>query len=246
MLVAEGLRQLQERGLQIGMDHVTLEAACAATDVPRSSSHAAWSINDDYAPQAMFQRSVVRAWLSDREDTMFASASHAAVAEALERKGEALTGNEIIRVAIQAAFVEGYNLDGDLAADEGDYLSTDMAIRHAIASQPSGDRDPEMLEWLRTGEMTNRDARIEDTYKPMGEMLGRKPRPEYGERAYTLFGIAVAALVEGIGMRHVILPELALDQPLFPAVDGEEPTLLIGACVEGLVSTFFEPVDADN
>jgi len=246
VLVAEGLRQLQERGLQVGMDHVTLEAACVNTGVPRSSSHAAWSIDDEFAPQAMFQRAVVRAWLSDREDTMFASASHAAVADALERKGEALTGSEIIRVAIQAAFVEGLNLEDDLAADEGDYLSTDMAIRHAIASQPHADRDDEMLEWLRTGEMSNRNARIEDTYKPMGELLGRKPRPQYGDRAYTLFGIAAAALVEGIGMRHAILPELELDKPLFPAEDGDEPTLLIGACVEALVDTFFEPAAGDD
>ena len=49
VLVAEGLRQLQVRGLQVGMDHVTLEVACANTDVPRSSSHAAWSIDDDFA-----------------------------------------------------------------------------------------------------------------------------------------------------------------------------------------------------
>ena len=77
----------------------------------------------------------------------------------------------------------------------------------------------------------------------MGELLGMKPRAEYGERAYVLFGIAIAALVEGIGMRHAILPELELDKPIFPAVGDDEPTMLIGACCEALVDSFFEPID---
>ncbi len=54
VLVAEGLRQLELVGMDFGVEHLTLEAACALTNVPRSSSHAAWAIDDEYAPQALF------------------------------------------------------------------------------------------------------------------------------------------------------------------------------------------------
>jgi hypothetical protein len=242
VLLAEGLRQLQDQGVHVGLDHLTLESACAATGVPRSSSHAAWAIDDDFTPQALFQRSVLKTWLLDREALIFAAASQAAVADAFERRGDELTRGDIIRVAIQASFSAGHNLQAE-KADGGDYLSTDMAIRHAIASQPDGDRDEEILGWLQHGELKNREDRIADTYRPMGELLGMKPRAEYGERAYVLFGIAIAALVEGIGMRHAILPELELDKPIFPAVGDDEPTMLIGACCEALVDSFFEPID---
>lgn len=242
VLVDEGMRQLQLHGVQIGLDHLTLEAACAATDVPRSSSHAAWAIDDDYTPQALFQRTVLHAWLTSREDNMFAEAAQDALQELFERSSDA-SSSEIVRTAIQAAFFAGYGANGRTATDGGAYLPTDLAIRYAIASQPGDERDEQIVEWLRVGELSNRADRIEDSYKPLGALLGMKPRPEYGDRAYVLFGIAIAALVEGIGLRHAILPELELDQPLVPTQPGGVDELLIGVCVDALVPAFFEPTD---
>lgn len=245
ILVAEGLRQLQQEGVQIGLDHITLESACAATDVPRSSSHSAWAIDDDFTPQALFQRTVLHAWLVTREDSMFANAAQEALGELYETSSEPSRG-DVVRTAIQAAFREGFNTGARADGETGSYLSTDLAIRFAIASQPDHERDAEILGWLRDGEVSNREARITDSYKPLGELLGLRPRPEFGERAYLLFGIAIAALVEGIGLRAAILPELELDQPLPAAAPGDVPALLIGVCVEALVPAFFEPVDGDG
>jgi hypothetical protein len=59
VLVAEALQQLQNQGLHIGLDYVTLESTCAGSGVPRSSSHAA-SVNDcGYATQVLFQGAVI-------------------------------------------------------------------------------------------------------------------------------------------------------------------------------------------
>ena len=242
MLVAEGLRQLEQVGMDFGVEHLTLEAACAVTNVPRSSSHAAWAIDDDYTPQALFQRTVLKEWLTTREGTTFASAAEKALAQAFEEHGEKLTRNDIIRVAIQAALEEGLSPD-EHGVGNG-LLSTDMAIKHALASQPAELRDPEIVAWARDAERKNRAERIADSYRPLGQLLDIRPRAEYGDAAYEHLALAIAALTEGITMRELVLPddEVATTE-IRPSEGPGIPATLLGVCVEALVEKFFEPAD---
>ncbi len=244
-MVEIGLRQLQAEGVGLGVDHLTLESACLEGQIPRSSSHSAWAIDDDFTPQVVYQRAVIKAWLLERESSMFADSAQAALVELFADPDNPPSASTIVRTAIQASYVVGHGLheDGRRGAD---YLSTDLALRFSIASQPPEMRDEDVQAWLRTGEVSNRADRIEDSYKPLGTLLGMRPRPELGEAAYELFGIAVASLVEGIGLRNQVLPELNLEKPLYEGEPGETPPLLIGLCVEALIPAFFEPVPADE
>lgn len=244
VLVAEGLRQLEVSGMDFGLEHVTLESACAATNVPRSSSHAAWAINDDYAPQAFFKRSVLREWLRIREGATFAVAAEKALAAAFEEHGETLTHHDVVRIAIQAA------LEGGLAGDEdgqgSGLISTDMAIKHTLASQPVAERDPDIVQWARDAEIENRSERIADSYRPIGELLGMQPRAEYGEAAYEHLALAIASLTEGVTMRELVLPELDVARSsIRPLGENGIPATLLGVCVEALVDKFFEPIASD-
>ena len=245
LMVTEGLRQLQDRGIKPGVDHLTLESAYITLDIPRSSSHSAWSIDDEHSPQVTYQRAVLKAWLLERESTMFADSAGSALIELFDATDGRPSDGSIMRTAIQAAFAAGIGQIGGCRSD-GDFLTTDLALRFAIASQPPSDRDAEIEEWLRKGEVTNRQNRIEDTYRPLGELLGIRPKAEFGERAYELFAIATASIVEGIGLRHRILPELELDKPIFDSTDGETPTQLVGLCVEAFAWTFFERIPAED
>ena len=244
-MVEAGLRMLQEHGLTIGLDNVTIEAACIEADVPRSSSHSAWGIDDDFMPQENFRRAVLKAWLLDRRGSMFADAAQEALEQLYARAGGDPSKSAIVRAAIQAAFFESSNTGDRAERGGGDFASTDMAIRFAIASQPLEDRDGDLVSWLEDGERSHRDDRVADSYKPFAELVGLTPKPELGEKAYVLMAIAVASLVEGIGLRQSILPELGLDQPISPAVDDGVPTLMIGACVEALLPVFFDSKDND-
>jgi len=245
VLVAEGLRQLEVSGVDFGLEHVTLESACVATDVPRSSSHAAWAINDDYAPQALFQRTVLHEWLRVREGATYAVAAEKALAEAFEESGDSLSRHEIIRIAIQAALTVGLaSIGGD---DHGSgLLSTDMAIKHTLASQPVADRDPEIVDWVRDAEVKNRSERIADSYRPLAELLGMRPRAEYGDEAFAHLALAVAALTEGITMRELVVPELNVAHgPIRSSGASKIPSTLLGVCVEALADKFFEPISND-
>ena len=240
VLVAEGLRQLELVGMDFGVEHLTLEAACVSTNVPRSSSHAAWAIDDDYAPQALFQRTVLREWLATREGSTFAIAAETALAEAFVEYGEDLTRNEVIRVSIQAVLERG--LSASDQADTSGLLSTDMAIKHTLASQPAGSRDPEIVGWVRDAEVKNRTERITDSYGRLGELLGLVPRHEFGEAAFEHLALAVAALTEGITMRELVLPELNIARASIGNNGATGvPCTLLGVCVEALVDRFFEP-----
>lgn len=243
MLVAEGLRQLELVGMDFGVEHLTLEVACAVTNVPRSSSHAAWAIDDDYTPQALFQRTVLREWLTMREGDTFASAAENAIAQASEEHGEGLDRNDLIRIAIQAVLEEG--LSPDEQGDGSGLLSTDMAIKHTLASQPQDSRDPEILEWARDAEIKNRAERVEDSYRPLSELMGIEPRPEYGQAAYGHLALAIAALTEGITMRELVLPELNVARgSIRPLGVTGIPATLLGVCVEALVEKLFMPRQA--
>ena len=242
LMVAEGLKQLQLQGVGVGLDRITLESACNAADIARSSSHSAWAIDDENTPQVTYQRAVLRAWLLDRESSLFADAAQNALVELFADPENPPAASMIIRTAVHASFEAGFGINDPNERNVGDYLSTDMALRYAIASQPPDRQDGEALGWLRQGEVKNRLNRVEDSYKPLGTLLGMQPRPELGELAYELFGVVVAALVEGIGLRNRILPEMNLDKPLFDTPIGEPPAFLIGMCVEALVPVFFVPV----
>ncbi|MFT4597207.1 MAG: hypothetical protein ACI9TF_001455 [Paracrocinitomix sp.] len=67
VLVAEGLGQLELAGMDFGVEYLALEAACAVTDVSRSSSRGSWGIDEHYTPRAPFQRTVQREWVTMRE-----------------------------------------------------------------------------------------------------------------------------------------------------------------------------------
>ncbi len=231
--------------MDFGVEHLTLEAACAVTNVPRSSSHAAWAIDDDYAPQALYQRTVLQEWLANREGSTFSGAAERALTHAFDKYGDALSRNDIIRTAIQAALEAG--LSPDERGEGSGLLSTDMAIKHTLASQPVASRDPEIVAWVSNAEMRNRAERIEDSYRPLSDLLGLTPRLEYGQAAYGHLAVAVAALTEGIMMRELVSPELGLASGLVrnSEADVVEATLL-GVCVEALVEKFFEPRQASD
>lgn len=243
VMLEAGVAQLEREGISFGLDHLTLEAACSVTDVPRSSSHAAWAIDDDYTPQGAYQRQVLRRWVEEREGLMFASAAEEALTKAFEEQGESLSRGDIIRIAIQAA------LEAAVEPDENGvgsgFLSSDMAIKHALASQPADERDPEIAAWVRDAEVEQRDKRVEDTYRPLAKLLELQPRAVYGELAYHHLALAIAALVEGIAMRHLVIPDRDYAGTTIRHGEVNAPATLLGVCVEALVDEFFEAIPQD-
>ncbi len=237
LMVEAGAEILHQSGITIGLDHVTLEAVCRTKNIPRSSSHSAWAIDDRFSPQEAFRREVMKAWLFEREKRVFGDQETSCVAETVEGT-EPNTPLEAIRSAVDSSFERTLRSN---AEGIGALFSTDLAIRYAIASQPLSDRNQEMLEWLNEGEQLYRDRMIEDVYRPLVDFLGYVPRPEFGKDAWSFFSVVVASLVEGVTLRAMLLPDLDFAEKI---VDTEGPgakTTALSALVEATLRIYFEP-----
>lgn len=227
---------LQRHGIEIGVDGLTLEAVCIDQDIARSSSHAAWAIDDRYSPQETFQRSVLELWLQESEGTLFAEAASRSITEVLNEDPDRLSF--AIQRGTEAAFLEGIKR---YEAGEGDFISTDMAMRFALASQRDDERDEDVFGWIQESEERNRVARINDIYKPLGELIGMTPKSELGEDAYHFYAMVVAALLEGFTLRRFLAPEFDCLRAVGPSEDGTYEESVIAACVQALIPVFFEP-----
>ena len=236
LMVEAGFEILQHSGLTLGLDHVTLEAACRAKDIPRSSSHSAWSTDENFSPQEVFRRTVVKAWLFEREGSLFQGAARDAAIERAAELGD-ISPEEFNRVGSMAAFELALRANPH---GIGDYLSTDLAIRYALASQPIDDRDQEMFGWLSDGERNFRDQLVEDIYKPLCDLLNYVPRPEFGEDAYRLYAVVIGSLIEGLSLRALLLPELNLIGPIPGTENDSVPMSVFAACTEAVLNLFFQ------
>lgn len=245
VMLDTGIEQLERQGISYGLEHVTLEFACVAKDLPRSSSHAAWSIDDEYTPQTTYQRAVLKRWLDEREGLMFEAAAEKALADIFERFGENVSRGEIVRATVQAVVTAAVLPDAVDGYGSG-FLSTDMAIKHALASQPPEERDPEIAEWVADSEVTIRTSRIDNTYRPLAQLLGLVPRPEYGDAAFEHIALAIGAMTEGIALRHLIIPGREFAVASIKDDEGRVPFTLVGVCIEALVDEFFVLADPET
>ena len=235
-MLKSGVAMLQRHGIEIGVDGLTLEAVCLDQDIARSSSHAAWAIDDQFSPQETFQRAVLQLWLRETEGTLFAQAASESIAEVLSDDPDNLP--LAFQRGAESAFLEGVKR---YEAGEGDFISTDMAMRFAVASQREEERDEDVFRWIQESEARNRHDRINDLYKPLGELLGVSPKPGLGEDAYQFYAMVVAALLEGFTLRRYLSPEFDCLRTIGPAEEGGYDESVIAACVKALIPVFFEP-----
>lgn len=229
---------LQRHGIEIGVDGLTLEAVCIEQDIARSSSHAAWAIDDRFSPQETFQRTVLQVWLRESEGTLFALAASEAISASLGEEPDKLP--LAIQRGIEAAFLEGVKR---YEAGQGDYISTDMAMRFAMASQLEEERDEDLFAWIQESEERNRQSRIEELYKPLAELVGVTPKPQLGEDAYAFYAMVVAALLEGFTLRRYLAPNYDCLTKVGPSEDGTYEQSVVAACIQAIVPVLFDPKD---
>lgn len=234
-MLESGVAMLQRHGIEIGVDGLTLEAICIEQDIARSSSHAAWAIDDRFSPQETFQRAVLQRWLRDSEATLFSAAATTAISEVLSEDANAMA--LAIQRGTEAAFIAAMER---YEAGDGDFISTDMAMRFALASQREEERDSDVFQWVQESEARNRHDRIENLYKPMSELIGVVPKATLGDDAYRFYSIVVAALVEGFTLRRLLSPELDCLTSIGPSIHGDYDESVIAACIQALIPVFFE------
>lgn len=239
LLIDAGLQSLSEEGLSLGLDAVNLERAVRATTVPRSSAYAAWSIDESYPPQELFQRAVLMRAIEARRETLDELTQE--LAGFVENPTPGLTKRELLTEMIRVAAET--NMRNVIRSRSWQIV---FAMRSIINSAPAESRDQELFEWMSANEEQLRLETIEGTYKPMAELFGIRPRPEFGEKAWHAAEIASAALSEGLSMRASLKASEyfgGLPNPEHP--DSESDWTLFALIFEKIFDTFFLFDDED-
>lgn len=233
-LIEAGVTSLGEQGLAIGLDAVNLEQAVRDTSVPRSSAYAAWSVEGEFSPQEAFQRAVLMRAVETRRDSV--DNLMAQVGDFLSNPPAGLTGRALLRELIRVG--GNYNLASVVNSRPWKIV---FSMRSIVNTTSQEQQDEELLEWMAANEIELRLQTIETLYKPMAEIFGFRPRPEFGERAWHLIEIAHSALVEGLAMRMSTYASDYFEGLVHPDQSAGEANWSIYALLfERSVNVFFE------
>jgi AcrR family transcriptional regulator len=239
-LLDAGLASLARSGMSVGLDSVNLEHAVRDADVSRSSAYLVWSTDEQFSPQEMFQRAVLRRAVEDRNTTI--ERLQASAYAVVEEHGEAMAPLELLRELIRFAGTENVQA----VADSSSWQLV-IALRAILHSAPDGERDEELADWMNDSEETLRNATIDRIYRPLVELVGLIPRPEYGELAYQYGEISAAAMSEGLAMRYSLRAREHLDGLIHPVTKDPENTWSLHSLMfEKIVQTFFIPSDGSD
>lgn len=234
-LIEAGIAELHKSGLSVGLDAVSLERAVRDANVPRSSAYAAWSNREDLSPQEGFQRAVLCSVVEQRKGTLEMLAEESA--NTLAEFSDFVPRRHQLRQLI----CEICSRNTTFATDSIEWKLA-IALRYILFSAPEDLRETELLEWLKDSSLALREYSISTLYRPLAEVFGIVPRPQYGDTAFDLAEAAIAALSDGIIGRELIdCPEL-LSNVVHPDGAPGQWSLYAIMC-EKVVETFFVPVN---
>ena len=236
-LITAGLDALAEHGMSIGLEGVTLDHAIRTADVSRSSAYAVWSTEGDLSPQSLFQRAVLKQAVVERKETI--ARTQQTALEVIERLGHTATPAALFRELARATG----GVNARAVADSRSWRLV-VALRSVLHSEPDATRDEELAAWMSESERLYREQTIREVYRPVAQLLGLRPRPEYGDDAYHYGEIAAASLAEGLAPRYFMNTAPFLDEIERLGPEGEAETWSLFSIVfESIVLTFFEPAD---
>lgn len=220
--------------MSIGLDAVNLEQAVRDADVSRSSAYAAWA-NEEYSPQESFQRSVLMHVMEDRKVSLEAVTARSS--ELFTELHGTMPKRELMREIIREAAHSNMEATTD---SMGWKLS--IALGAALHSAPADQRDEELVTWMNESAAVLQEYTIERLYKPLAKLFGLKPRPQYGERAYALGEVAIAAVSDGFSMRYWLHTRSYLDGLEHHAIEGGDANWSIYSMIfEQVVEMFYLP-----
>ena len=239
-LIAAGTKLLEERGVDVGLAHITLSDAIAEAGVTRSTAYRSLA-DDDLAPQAVLHRALLTSLLTRNSRAVSIDAIGVAVSKELENQTANMASDDIadrtraLRAIIRVGAAESYN--GVAASRE---RSTLTAIYGALRSLD--EEDDWRYQALVKGEIGLTEV-FTTMYEGLAELFGYRIKSIYTLEQFT--GIA-ASLIEGIALRHGINPHIG---PMYrPTGEGGEleSWTAFATAFEALFIGFFELDNPDE
>lgn len=158
-------------------------------------------------------------------------------AEMYETLVETLPRRELFREMIRVAAHENMEATADSIG-----WRLVIALRASLHSAAEEERDPDLAQWMNDSAVSLREYTISTLYKPLAAAFELEPRPQYGERAYELGEVCMAAISEGFSMRYWLDSRQYLDGlEHHDIVGGEANWSMYSMLFEQAVEMFFVP-----
>lgn len=230
-LIDAAVARLRVRGVESGLDAVTLDGAILDADVPRGMSYKIWRVEEE-TPQDAFRHATVLALLSIPAVAGLPMTKQFAV-EQIDKAREALESSDALRrqAALSHLIRTVGHFNHHALAQSADWrLYT--ALRAAAITRP--DTDPAVMKALIDGEK----FLIEEYsafYTEMASTVGLALRSEY---SMDEFSSAAYSLNEGLSMR--LADTFQASGIVGASDDAGETWSLFAIALEALIVHFFE------
>ncbi|WP_315096037.1 TetR/AcrR family transcriptional regulator [uncultured Cellulomonas sp.] len=198
-IVDAAVQLIRQRGLTVGLDHISLEEAITTSGVSRATAYRHWPTKADFLRQVLLR--VVR----DAELEPESDADIAAIRDLVAAHREVLSSPEGRRTLV----VESLRVatEGDFGRIAGSTAWRDhLALRATCAGLPPGELRDAVAAELAASEraFTDRRARV---YARLPAVVGYRLVPWLDpETGFTLMAEATGALMSGLVGRAAIVP----------------------------------------
>jgi len=238
-LIAAATSDLVDRGVDIGLADITLAHAIEAAGVTRSTAYRSLA-DDNLSPQEVLHREVLTAVLSRHARDSNLVRVQDAVEGELTKQSKNLASTSLAKrtAAFRQIIRVGANASYREVAESGE--------RAVLAAAYGSLQSSGTTDW-RHDALTHGEAKatalFADLYLNFVDMIDHKLRYDY---TIEQFSTAAVAMLEGLALRHGLSNELdSIERPT-ASRGASEIWTLHAIMFEGVFTSFFEPIDAEN
>lgn len=200
-LLDTGGRMVAGSGLTVGLDHLRYEEVIVHAGVPRSAAYRCFPTKDAFYARL----------LCTLADSSWAGVAafdpqtiSVAVRTVVQRRSELGTPDGRAAVMMDACRLAAERNFRSLVTAPG--WRTYIALNASLLSMPDGEVKTDLAAALSRAETKFIDL-MASFYRAMGTVIGVRLRPEFGDDYRSMAALS-AAVLEGLGLRHALNPEV--------------------------------------
>ena len=216
-MLAAGRTQVLDRGLTVSVGHLSYEDVIQSAGVSRSAAYRLWRYKEDFYEQLLAEV----AGSTQPNQAAFDSQTLSTALQVVAENRDALSTAAGRRaVFLETARVGSYRNFEALHSSKD--WRTYVALGATVLSLPDGETRREIVRGLRRSEIGFLDQMAE-FYDSLMEILGFRLRNLEGLTTH-LLALAGAAVIEGLAIAQISVPELSSAQILAPDPLGSSET----------------------
>lgn len=241
-------RMVEADGLTVSLEHVSYEEVIRQAGVSRSAAFRLWPSKEDFFLDFLDDLAGPEWQGTATFDSETMDIAAHAVAGYEDRLGTLEGRREALRQAVRVAVLHNFT-----TVAESVQWKTYLALMAMILSAPEGDAKERLKARLSESER-NLTGRLASFYMLMAETLGLKPRPPFDQPVTTgdqpswamTLAILGSAVVEGMILRHALLPDIIRRRFTMEGSSGPEEWSLVSIAYLAIADLVLEPADDAN